>query len=215
MDVKDLIIVGSGGFGREVFDIVMAANEVADAPNRWNLLGYLDDAPSELNTERAARQGMSILGPADAATVEGRPHFVVAINDGRVREAIATRLIGAGWSPATLVHPSATVGSDCRIGAGTIMAAGARVTTNVSLGKFVHLHVNTSVGHDADLGDFVAVNPLGAVSGSVIVGPRTLVGSCAFILQGLHVGADTTIGANAAVVKNVPEGVVVRGVPAR
>ncbi|MFB2572059.1 acetyltransferase [Micrococcus sp. IITD107] len=211
---QDLVIVGSGGFGREVADVVRDINASGEVPT-WNLLGYLDDAPSSANVERVHRQGLEILGAVEPHVWPTNPHFVVGINDARVRRRIADRLEWAGWSPATLIHPTASIGSDCRIGAGTIMCPGSRITTNVQLGRHVHLNPNCTVGHDTTLCDFVSVNPQAAISGNVLLESGVVVGAAAFILQGLVAGADCTIGASSCVTKSVPADAVVKGVPAR
>lgn len=211
---RDLVIVGSGGFGREVADIVAAINTLLPEP-QWNMLGYLDDAPSLVNVERAERQGLSVLGPVSADTVDGTPHFVIGISDGIVRKKLADRLEAAGWKPATLIHPAAGIGSETRIGEGTILCAGVQITTNVTLGRHVHLNLNCTVGHDTELRDFVSVNPLVAVSGEILLEEQATVGSSAFILQGLSVGRAATIGASACVTRDVPAEAIVKGVPAR
>ncbi|MCT2089343.1 acetyltransferase [Micrococcus terreus] len=211
---QDLVIVGSGGFGREVADVVSAINAAESGP-RWNLLGYLDDSPSTASIERADRQGLRVLGPVAPDTVSGSPHFVVGINNGAVRKTLAQRLESAGWKPATLIDPRASIGSDARIGEGTIMCAGARITTNVTLGRHVQLNLNCTIGHDSKLEDFVSVNPLASISGEVRVREESTVGAAAFILQGLDLAPGTTVGASACVVKGTTESCVLVGVPAR
>ncbi len=91
------------------------------------------------------------------------------------------------------------------------MCAGARMTTNVELGRHVHLHVNTAVGHDAHLGDHVSVFPGATVSGNVTVGDQSTVGTGANLLPGVTVGVDCFVGAGAVVVDDVPDGATVVG----
>jgi UDP-3-O-[3-hydroxymyristoyl] glucosamine N-acyltransferase len=76
---------------------------------------------------------------------------------------------GGGARAEILVHPQATLGSDCRLGPGTILNAGARVTTNITTGRHVQVHCNATIGHDATLGDYVSVFPGATVSGSVVL----------------------------------------------
>ncbi len=92
--------------------------------------------------------------------------------------------------------------------------AGARLTTNIKLGRHVQINQNATVGHDSLLDDYATINPMAAISGNVHVGAAGMVGAGAVILQGLSVGARARIGASACVVRDVPEDVTVKGVPA-
>lgn len=220
MTATDLVIVGCGGHGREVYGIVQAINRVAGQP-RWRVLGFVDDDPSPADKECLHRLGLPLLGAVTWLTnLADPPAHVIGIGSPSVRRAVGRRIDTAGAgrarpAAATLLHPDATVGEDNSFGAGTVLFAGARVTTNVTLGRHVHLNQNSVVGHDTTIDDYSSVNPLAAVSGHCRLGPAVLVGTTAAILQGLQVGAGATVGAGACVVRPVPPGLVVKGVPAR
>jgi sugar O-acyltransferase (sialic acid O-acetyltransferase NeuD family) len=213
---EDIVIVGAGGHGREVLDIVTAVNEASTNGPRWSVLGFVDDRPTSANIARVNQLGVQLLGPTTVLhEVHGDTRYVIGVGCPRVRAHLGRSIDSSGLRAAQLIHPTATVGSNTVLGDGVVMFAGARVTTNVVFGRHVHLNQNTTVGHDSVIADYVSVNPLAAVSGDCRLESGVLIGTNASILQGLTVHVDATVGAGACVVRDVPPRSVVVGVPAR
>lgn len=207
--MSGLVIIGAGGFGREVLDVVEALEA---AGNRLDFRGFLDDG--DVDADRLARRGATLLG--DVASFEGHAdRFVIGIGAGIIRARIAEVLELAGGSAVTLVHPTATVGGDTDIGAGCVVTAGARLTTNVRLGRHVHIHLNTTIGHDSCIGNFVSIFPGATISGDVTVGDHVTIGTGANIINGVRIGEGAYIGAGAVVTRDIEPGVTVAGVPAK
>jgi sugar O-acyltransferase (sialic acid O-acetyltransferase NeuD family) len=211
---EPIVVIGCGGLGREVWAVIRAINEAT--PDRWDPLGFVDDGPTEVNLKRVARLGASFLGPvATLAQLDQETQYIIGIGDPRVRAAVARKVAQYSLVAAHLIHPTATVGPDTRIGSGVVLFTGAAVTTNVELGNHVLINQNASIGHDTVLEDYVTINPLAAISGDCHIGQGVMVGTTAAVLQGLRVGAGSTVGASACVVRDVPTDTVVKGVPAR
>ena len=213
MSVSRIVIIGCGGFGREVHDIIDAINETGPA---WDLVGYLDDSPEEANLTLVEGRGSTVLGGSDwLLAADSDIQYVIGIGTGSVRRELDARLTAVGRRAATLVHPTVTMGRGVSLDHGDILCAGVRVTNNVQLGRHVHVNLNSTIGHDARLDNYVTMNPLVAVSGGVEVGAEAMLGTHSAVLQNLKVGQRSVVGAGSCVVKNVLDDVVVKGVPAR
>jgi sugar O-acyltransferase (sialic acid O-acetyltransferase NeuD family) len=204
-----IVIIGAGGFGREVLDIVEAINATGGT---LEFLGFVDDGP--VDAERLARRRATALGGVhELSGVDAR--YVIGIGDGNVRQRLADQLAASAAEPAILIHPSCTVGGDVEIGPGTILTAGCRITTNVRLGRHVDLHVNSTIGHDTTIDDFASVYPGATVSGDVHLGSGVTIGTGANVLPRHTIGEWATVGAGAVVTRDVAPGETVKGVPAR
>ena len=207
-----IVIVGCGGFGREVHDVIDAINAIEPT---WHLIGYVDDDPSEENRLLVTRRGSRVLGPLAQLHAMEPGHAVIGIGAGAVRRTIDGKLEDWGWRSATLIHPDATLGAQVHVGDGAVVCAGSRLTNNIRIGRHVHINLNTTVGHDCTLHDYVTVNPLVAISGGVEVGPDAMLGTHSAVLQNLTIGASAIVGAGSCVVSSVPADTTVKGVPAR
>lgn len=205
----DLFIYGAGGHGRETLDVVEAINQAGSAD--WNFLGFADDG--EVRAELLDRRGAEVVATEDLDPQKAR--YVIGIGDPATREAIAERMTLAGFVPATLIHPEASVGGDVRIAEGVVLAAGARATTNVSLERHTQLNVGAVVSHDCNVGAFATLSPGTLVNGECTIGDRAFFGTGAIVTPGIEVGADAKVGAGAVVLEDVPDGTTVVGVPAR
>jgi len=207
--MRELVIVGGGGHGRETLDIVEAINAVEPT---WAFAGFVDDG--EIIADRLERRDASLLGTTEILA-NTNLHYVVGIGSPAVRAKLDEQLTAWGRTAATLIHPAATLASDNRISDGVLLAAGARVTTNVTLGRHVHLNVNAVVSHDCVVGDYTTLSPGSLVNGDVQIGTGVFLGTGAIITPGVTIGDHAVIGAGAVVVRDVPSGVTVKGVPGR
>lgn len=206
--MQPLVIVGAGGHGRETLDVVEATNAVRA---EWGFLGFVAEGadPDLLGRRQAGLLGdVAVLRDLDA-------RYVIGIGTSETRRTLDREISGFGREAAALVHPAATLGSDLRLAPGVIVAAGARVTTNVTLGRHTHLNVNAVVSHDCEVGDYVTFSPGVLVNGNVVLEDGVFLGTGAIVLPGRRVGAGARIGAGAVVTEDVDPGATVVGVPAR
>jgi len=204
-----LIIVGAGGHGREVLDVVEAVN--AASPT-FEFLGFLDDGP--VDDVLLRRRNARLLGTSeDLAVIEAE--YLIGIGSPDARRRIDRLATGFGRRAAIAIHPTATLGSDLRIGPGAVVTAGSRLTTNITLGRHVHANTNSTIGHDCLIGDYVTINPGANVSGGVTLQEGVTLGTSSAVIQGITIGHDTVIGAGAVVVRDLPPNIVAVGVPAK
>jgi sugar O-acyltransferase (sialic acid O-acetyltransferase NeuD family) len=215
-DPLQLVIIGAGGHGSELYSYVQ---DLRAAGDDIRLLGFVDEV------RPPGRWGEAeILGNFDDLRAillrhrEETVHYITAIGDNRARQEFvrkAESLRAPNLSAWTLRHPTATVGADVAIGPGTCLAPGAIVTTRVTIGSHCILNVKASVSHDCVIADFVNINPGAVLAGAVRVGRASFVGAGATVIQGISIGEDTIVGAGAVVVGDLPARVTAVGVPAR
>jgi sugar O-acyltransferase (sialic acid O-acetyltransferase NeuD family) len=211
-----LVVVGAGGHGREVLDVVDARRASGDT--RYEVVGMVAD---RADADLLVRRGVRHLGVVDelvAGPLPGVPAgtvLVVAIGDPVSRDALVRRLGAAGWAWAdALVHPAASIGADVELGEGVVVSAGARVTTNVRIGDHAQLNVNAVVSHDCRVEAHATLSPGALVNGTVHLGTGAFLGTGAIVTPGRRVGDWAVVGAGAVVVRDVPERVTAIGVPA-
>jgi sugar O-acyltransferase (sialic acid O-acetyltransferase NeuD family) len=208
--MKDIVIVGVGGLGREIAEWIEDINE---AKPTYRLLGFIDDDTSKHGTQR---QDLPVLGGLEWLTERSRTvDAVVGIGSTAAKRRIVERLRPHVAEFPTIVHPQAVVGRHNEIAEGTVVCPGAIVTTNVRLGRFVTLNFGLTIGHDATIADYVTLAPGVNISGYVRVGEGADLGAGAVTIPGVEIGAWSVVGAGAAVTRSLPPNCTAVGVPAR
>lgn len=209
--MKDLVIIGCGGFGREVSWLVERINKKAMT---WNLLGFVDD---DLSLTGKHFDGYEVLGSIDWLMMQTEEINVVC---SVAKPAIRSKIIEkCSYNPKmvfpVLVSPDAIIGKNIEIGEGSIVCSSTVMTVDVAIGRHVIVNLACTIGHDAILNDFVTLYPTVNVSGHVIIGTHTEIGTGSQIIQGLCIGARTIVGAGSVVIRDIPSDCTAVGVPAK
>ena len=199
--MRNLFIVGAGGFGREAVWTVERINAAQQQPV-WNVIGFADDDPAKAfgNFE-----GYPLLGSVEKASKDhpGASVFI-AVGDNAVRRKIYRQLRGHDF-PA-LIDPSAQVSPTTEFRHGTFIACEAVVSVGTEIGKFVIINARAGVGHDSTVGDFSNIAPGVSLSGHTVIGEDVMMGTNSCTAPGMTVGDGATVVCGTPVLKNVAPG---------
>ncbi|MBR5279967.1 MAG: NeuD/PglB/VioB family sugar acetyltransferase [Clostridia bacterium] len=189
---RNIIIIGAGGHGQVIADIVRA--------NGDNLLGFLDD---NLNKQ--------VLGKIADYKKYVDAEFVIGIGNAVVRRKISS--LPVKW--CTLIHPSAVVSSSASVGAGTVVMPNVVINANAIIGRHCIVNSAAVVEHDNHVADFAHISVGAKLGGNVSIGDCSWVGIGATVINNVSVCEDCMIGAGAVVVRNISEKGTYIGLPAR
>jgi sugar O-acyltransferase (sialic acid O-acetyltransferase NeuD family) len=210
--VRRLLIIGSGGFGRETLAAARAVNEVTPT---WEIMGFLDD---DRALEGHVIDGAPVVGPI--RTIAASPDAAAVVTVGNPdnftsRRRIVAELDLAPDRWATIVHPAAVVARGTEIGPGSVVLAGVITTSPVRIGAHVAAMPAVVLTHDDVVDDFVTLASGARLAGGVTVGTGAYVGAGALVRERRVIGAGALVGMGAVVTCDIPPGEVWAGVPAR
>lgn len=206
--MKDIVIVGAGGFGREVAWLVEEINKVK---HEWNILGFVDDKKEILTKEIS---GYQVLGDIEWLLSQ-ELYVVIAIGDSKIKKEVANKLKGSKNKFPVLIHPSVIYSSKINFGEGSIICAGTILTVDIEIGKHVIINLDCTIGHDVSIGNYTTILPSVNVSGYVETKECVSIGTNSAIIQGMIIGENTIVGAGAIVVKDLPANCTAVGAPAK
>lgn len=210
--MRDLVIVGAGGFAREAAAAARAANAVRPT---WRVRGFVDDDPALRGTERS---GLPILGGTEALAEMPSAAVVVCVGNPRdygSRERIVQRLELPADRYATVIHPAAEVGAGSTVGPGAVLLAGVVLTADVTVGAHVAVMPQAVLTHDGVVGDYGTIASGVRLGGGAVLAPGSYVGAGALVRENVTVGARSMIGMGSVVLRDVPPDEVWAGNPAR
>ncbi|MEW5918315.1 MAG: acetyltransferase [Gemmatimonadota bacterium] len=210
---KRFLVIGAGGHGRVVGDLVRALGH--------SVIGFVDDDPQKIDGEvdstgsrvtmalQALLHHVAAIGelPADA------DHVALGIGDNHRRLELFTQL--RPHCTRALIHPSAVVSPTARVGDGCVVFALGAISPEAQVGCAAIINTGAIVEHDCTVDDGVHLSPGAVLCGAVSVGTCSWIGAASVVIQGRCVGRNAIVGAGAVVVHDVSDGTVVFGNPAR
>ncbi len=203
-----VVILGAGGHGKVVLDIIREAG-------RYDPVGFVD-ADTRLTGTKVG--GLPVLGPLNVLPKlrqQKVAHAIVAIGDNRTRLRYGNAVEAEGFELINAVHPTAFVSPTARLGRNVVICPNASVITEASVADGCIVNTGAIVEHECEIGEAVHIAPGACIAGRARVGAFAFVGIGAQIIQCLSIGEGAAVGAGAVVLEDVPDGATVVGVPAR
>lgn len=209
--MKKLVIVGAGGFGREIAWQIQKNKFVK---YNYDILGFVDDDENKINTYV---NGYKVIGNLDwLLQYEDFISVVVCIADVNIRKKIIQALKkNPKIDFPVIVCEDVSVADSAFIGEGTIICEHSLISTNTNIGKYCIVDYHCSIGHDVVIKDLVTIYPGSNIAGNILIGELVEIGSGVQIIQGKNICSKAVIGAGSVVVRNIVEGCTYVGVPAK
>ncbi|WP_081986647.1 acetyltransferase [Chitinibacter sp. ZOR0017] len=203
------ILVGAGGFGRE---LICWADDCLESADRIGFSGFLDSNAGALDN---FSYQLDWLGSIESYNPQENDRFILGVGDPATKQKIVNALKAKGAIFGQLIHPSATIAKTAILGEGVIVCPHSLVSADCSIGSFVSINALSSVGHDAFIGDYVTLSAHVDLTGGVKVGDFAFFGTGAKVLPKVSIGENSLIGAGAIIIRTVKPGSVMYAQPAK
>jgi len=206
--VSRIIIVGAGGFGREVLQWARDA-----WPNgATRIAGFLSAEKDRLHGHGC---GLEIIASPEDFVPKPGDALLLAIGIPEARRRVAEMLGSRGATFMTLIHPTAIVAPTAVIGAGSILCPYSIMSDSARIGDCVLMNYHSSLGHDATAGNYAVLSPYATLGGHAHIAADVFLGMHASVGPGKRIGAGSKVSANSCALVDAPEGSIVYGVPGR
>lgn len=205
---KHVVVIGAGGFGREVAQTI---EDIYLHDRSLKFIAFLDDN-KELHGKKIMRREVYPLDIEWLKEVE--PYFVCAIGDPKTKKKVVEKAIQLGLEPISVIHPKTSVYTK-DIGVGVVIQPGSRIAVDSVIEDHAHINFNCVIGHDAYIGAFSTISPLCGVEGFTHLEEGVFLGSNASVIPSVRIGKYTKIGAQATVIRDCKSYSTYVGVPAK
>lgn len=207
--MKNLLIIGARGWGREVYDISKACIE---AGADFTVKGFLDD---KFDALEGYDNYPPIIGPVESYQVQPDDVFICALGDVNYKKLYADIILKKGGEFISLVHPTAVIGTNAKIGKGCVVGAFANLSNDTSIGNFVTISIRSGMGHDTIIGDYSHIGGSCSISGFVTIGKSVTMHPGCVMVPHRKIDDNSVIGTGSVVLGNVKANTTVFGNPAK
>lgn len=206
--MKNIVIVGAGGFGREVFNY---AKDSIRKNKIWKIKGFIDD---NLNALQGYDYPSKIIGKISEYNPVKGDIFLMALGNPKAKKNVSNILISKGAIFKNLIHPTATIGRNVKMGSGCIICPKAILTCDIDLGDFVTINCSSACGHDSKIGNYSTLSSYCDVTGFCSLGEGVFFSSHVSMRPSSKVGDWASVGIGSSVIMNIKAGTSVHGNPA-
>jgi len=207
--MKNLIIIGARGFGREVYDL---ATQCSGFNIEYVIKGFLDDKADALN---GFENYPAILSSVEDYKIQEDDVFVCALGTVKWKKYYAELIMAKGGSFINLIHPSTKLNTNAVVGTGLLVFMYANISNDCIIEDFVTIQGYVGLGHDTKIRKWVHVSSYSFTGGFVVLEEESTLNTRATVLPHVIVRKGATVGAASLVIRNVKENTTVFGVPAK
>lgn len=209
--MKNLIIIGARGWGREVYSSVMTTKEYIDG--EIFIKGFLDSKSDAFEGLRGNYP--PILGTVEGYDIQKNDIFFVALGDSKWRKYYAEMIEKKGGMFHTIICPNCVINDTAQIGEGSFISNWCFISDNVTIGKHVITHHFCAIGHDAKVRNYCSLLCGSFMGGYSEIGEGSQMSPKSMILPHKKVGKNVMIGAASVVMRNINDDISVHGNPAK
>lgn len=207
--MKDLIIMGAGGFGKELLSYAIDIMETGTS--EWRVKGFIND---KLDAFDGIDTGYPILGTIAGHKIEKNAVYICAIGDGKARLAIGRDFQQKGAEFINFIHPTAKIRERVKMGIGNIFCPASGCNPDVTIGDFIIVNCGSGFAHDCIVGSGCTLSGGCDVTGKCKLGEGVFLGPKVVIIPGRKIGDYAKISAGAVVFTHVKPGKTMIGNPA-
>jgi sugar O-acyltransferase (sialic acid O-acetyltransferase NeuD family) len=208
----NIIVVGAGGFGREVYQW----SKVSFSPEEYQIKGFLDDNENALDQKGI---DLPILGGiikhSKEYQIQVNDRFIIGIGDLSIKKTLIRALEQRGARFISLIHPTAVVSETAKLGRGVVICPFATISDHVTLDDYAMVNFYASCGHDSRVGKYSILSPYATLNGHAIIENEVFMATHSTVTINCRIGARTKINANSVAMKSCPEGSFIYGVPGK
>lgn len=207
---KELVIFGTGGFAREVHQIVEDSNQ---DKSEWEFIGFLD---GDTDSHGSEVHNFPVIGGLNWLSSRSSLSVIVAVGSPAIKNKITNHInTFKNIDFPNIIHPLAWIGNRVSLGIGNIICAGNLITTDIDIMNHTTINLDCTIGHDSLIGDFTTLAPSVNVSGNVLIGKGSELGTGSTVIQHINIGNWSVIGAGSVIIQDIKDNSTIVGNPGR